>query len=336
MSNRVIRVVPFDEVLPDQECDTFALLAELRESLTRDEKPYIRATFRGAKRRVTVPIWSDSSWHSPCRNEWRAGAFYKLRCVLRESTPFGLQLDIRKIRETNDSDRADGFDSNMCLESAPQDVVKSFEQLCELIEIQVHDVALKSLALTLLNERRDILLELPAATFHHEYRGGLLEHTLAVTRIAVALANFYSEQPHWPGHESGRDLTIVGACLHDIGKTIELSLGAAGATHTAEGHLIGHVVLGCDLVRRAAERAGLDRETGLRLEHIVLSHQGTAEGISSKAPLTPEAILVRYANEIDAQFSMATASIRSEGDSEMMTTRRGPHSPRYFRGLVEP
>src|SRR5688500_14708765 len=93
-----------------QEGDFFVLMTLNEELKTRDGKPYARVAFRDAWREVSFPIWSDAAWHEECRS-WRPGEFYKIRGAYRE-TSFGPQLEIKKIRSVNDTDRGDGFDPN--------------------------------------------------------------------------------------------------------------------------------------------------------------------------------------------------------------------------------
>jgi len=123
--------------------------------------------------------------------------------------------------------------------------------------------------------------------------------------------------------------------LHDIGKLLELDAQPAGAEYTARGTLVGHVLLGRDLVReKAAELGTIDEETLLRLEHIVLSHQGDPEHGSPVPPHTPEALLVHYADEIDARFQMMARILEQPPhDREEFTGRDNPLRRTIFRGL---
>ncbi|HPZ82047.1 MAG TPA: hypothetical protein PL064_01360 [Thermogutta sp.] len=108
MSGR-IPLRALSELVSDEENDTFALLSSKEELTTRDGKPYWMVTFRDAQVEFTFPIWCDSPWAAACREQWAVGTFYKLRVVRRE-TRYGPQLEIHRIRETVDQDRADGFD----------------------------------------------------------------------------------------------------------------------------------------------------------------------------------------------------------------------------------
>ena len=89
----------------------------------------------------------------------------------------------------------------------------------------------------------------PAAKkMHHAYLGGLLEHTLSVTGLAEKMAD------HYPG--LNRDILITGALLHDLAKILEFSFDAPPFDYTDQGRLLGHLVLGVDMVRRAASDIG--------------------------------------------------------------------------------
>src|SRR5215475_4882395 len=132
------RVVLLSELAEGEVADFFALLSEKQELTTRDGKPYFRVAFRDAKRQVGLPIWSDSPLSAPCRNEWTVGGFYRVRAALQQ-TKFGPQLDIHKIREVEDGDRADGFDPMMCLEASRFDAQEMFAELVATAKKRIQD-----------------------------------------------------------------------------------------------------------------------------------------------------------------------------------------------------
>ncbi len=104
----------------------------------------------------------------------------------------------------------------------------------------------KALAESILIEDAEIVDKLkraPAAkSMHHAYRGGMLEHVLSITEILDSLAQHY-------GKYLDRDLLFMGGFLHDIGKLWELSYERV-TDYTTEGQLIGHLVMGVELVNR--------------------------------------------------------------------------------------
>lgn len=126
---------------------------------------------------------------------------------------------------------------------------------------------------------------------HHAYLGGLLQHSVDVTGLAVALA----EQIEGVD----KDLVIAGALLHDIGKIREIS-AEIGFPYTSEGRLLGHIAMSCMMVQEAAAKLRLPSSRLEQLQHILLSHHGDNEKGSPVACSTREAFVVHYADEINA------------------------------------
>ena len=137
----------------------------------------------------------------------------------------------------------------------------------------------------------------PAAkSMHHAYLGGLLEHTLAVSRLADLLAGFY------PALD--RDLLVTGALLHDIGKTRELTAGAHLIDYTDSGRLVGHLVLGAEMIRTAINTiADFPEDLATRLTHLILSHHGRYEFGSPTLPMISEAFVLNFLDDLDAKLN---------------------------------
>jgi 3'-5' exoribonuclease len=152
-------------------------------------------------------------------------------------------------------------------------------------------------------------LKAPAATrIHQPYLGGLLEHTLNVVEICEHLKGTY------PGIDA--DLLLTGAILHDVGKIEEYEYERTIGT-TDEGRLIGHLVLGFDLIdQRAREIQGFPAELRLKLGHMILSHHGELEWGSPKVPMLLEAILLHHADNLDAKVDIFKRAMESARDPE--------------------
>lgn len=309
MSPAALPVVALSEMVADQEADLFVLMTLKEQLTTRDGKPYFKVGFRDAGREVTFPIWGNSPFAVDCRDHWTPGKFYKLRAVYRESN-YGPQLDVRKIREAVETDKEDGFDPAMCCASSRFDADTMFAELIDIAKSRIEDGGLRDLVLFLLNEHRGVLLGAFAARrHHHAFTGGLLEHMLSVTRNAIFLADRYADYYAELVPPLDKGLVIAGAILHDIGKVRELEAGPAGAEYTTAGQLIGHILQGRDLVREAAREVEIDADRLLRLEHILISHQRLPEWGSPKPPMIPEAVLVHYADDIDAKFHQVVMEV---------------------------
>ncbi len=332
MTARSVSIIPLCQMLDGQEADTYALLAGKSEGTTRDGKPFWRVTFRDSSRQVSFPIWNDSAHFDACRDHWQVGGCYKLRAAYAE-TKYGPQLDIRKIRPVTPEDTANGFDEMSLVPRSKFDSSAMFAELLGLAEREIQNEALRALTVELLTVHRQTLLPLAAARRnHHAFAGGWLEHVLSVARNAIFLADKYGRD--YPELEPplSRDLVVAGAILHDIGKVQEMATTPRGAEYTPEGELIGHVLLGRDIVREAAVRHPVDRETLLRLEHIVVSHQRLPEWGAPKPPMTPEALLVHFADDVDAKFQTALAALGEPGEGSF-TASRNPLGYKIFRGL---
>ncbi len=133
-----------------------------------------------------------------------------------------------------------------------------------------------------------------AKTVHHSFVGGLLEHTLQVTRMCDYLAGAYPFLK--------RDLLIASALLHDIGKTRELSAFPLN-DYTDEGQLVGHIVIGAMMVEETVARLpGFPPVLKNELVHCILAHHGELEYGSPKKPALAEAVALNLADNADARL----------------------------------
>jgi 3'-5' exoribonuclease len=152
---------------------------------------------------------------------------------------------------------------------------------------------------------------------HHAYHAGLLEHVVTLLTIADRIVDLYPELD--------RDLLLMGIFLHDIGKIDELSYDRAFA-YTDEGQLVGHLVMGVEMLRDKVERTSdltgepFPHELLLRLKHMIVSHHGTHEFGSAKVPMTLEAIALHYLDSLDAKVHAFSREIRDDPSRESSWT----------------
>jgi len=138
---------------------------------------------------------------------------------------------------------------------------------------------------------------------HHAHVGGLLLHVVTLLRLVDRVA------PLYPAVD--RDLLLVGAFIHDIGKTVELE-SERGCSYTDVGQLVGHVVLGVEIleekIQGVQERTGreFDPATAMRLKHMIVSHHGEYEYGAPRLPMTLEAILLHQLDALDARVAGVT------------------------------
>lgn len=142
-----------------------------------------------------------------------------------------------------------------------------------------------------------------AKTVHHGFVGGLLQHTLAVTR----LCDYYCSQ--YPILK--RDLLLSAAICHDIGKTKELSLFPEN-DYTDDGQFLGHIVIGSEMVgEKIREIPGFPKMLANELKHCILAHHGELEFGSPKKPAIAEAMALNFADNTDAKLQTFTELMES-------------------------
>ena len=133
-----------------------------------------------------------------------------------------------------------------------------------------------------------------AKSVHHGFIGGLLEHTLSVTRLCSYYAKAYPIL--------NRDLLITAAILHDVGKTRELSAFPSN-DYTDDGQLLGHIMIGAEMIHdRAREISGFPEKLENELKHCILAHHGELEYGSPKKPALAEAVALNLADNTDARM----------------------------------
>ncbi len=334
MSKANITIVPLSDIEAGQEADAFALLCEKELLHQRDGKPFFKVVFRDAVREIScVPIWADSLLFEDCRENWEPGEFYKIRTLMRSTPQYGLQLEIHRIRPIMDADRQDGFDPNQCRPSSRFSPEAMYEELLAIAKTHIGKGKLLNLITRIFKENRSAVLETAAARHHHHtFAGGLLEHTLSVAKIAVFLADHYMQTYPKPTIPFSKSLVVAGAILHDIGKIRELRFDAVTSHHTIEGELIGHALLGRDLVRDHAREVELEPEIRLHLEHIIISHQRFADWGAPKPPMSLEAVLVHSADSCDALFGSYLNVMLEDVSPGAITSAKNRLGYALFRG----
>ncbi|MFA0731597.1 MAG: hypothetical protein RJAPGHWK_001912 [Candidatus Fervidibacter sp.] len=160
-------------------------------------------------------------------------------------------------------------------------------------------------------EFADAFQNAPASLYlHHSWVGGLLEHVCTVLDLAEALCR------HYP--ELDRDLLITGVLLHDVGKVREYTW-QVDIDRTDEGRLLGHLVLGDEMLSERLKRLpNFPEELAMRVRHMLISHHGTGEWGSPRPPMTLEAAALHFLEFADAQLRKFATLLKE---------RREPESP---------
>jgi 3'-5' exoribonuclease len=294
---RTLRNTPIRSWEAGDTVQGFALLTKKETRQDRNGKSYMDLEVADASGSMVAKIWADS----PALNgQFETHRFIAFKGSVK-SYRDQLQLTIDDCREVQEGDRRYGFDEAQLIPSTREDISDLWTRLTRLLTERVERPILRRLAAETLEIHGQALREHPAAkSMHHAYRGGLLEHVVSMAELSALVAGHYGDLD--------LDLMLVGVLFHDLGKLREL--GAMPANdYTLEGRLIGHVVIGRDLLmERCRAIDGFPEDLRMLLEHMVLSHQGKKEFASPVEPMTPEALALHFVDDLDSKLNQLRAS----------------------------
>jgi 3'-5' exoribonuclease len=279
---------------------------EARKLQTKSDQPYLRLVLGDRSGSIEAVVWDDAErWEPLCQPKAIIGVRGKVH--LYQDRP---QLRVTSLAPV----RAGPSDMEYLLPTSRRDG-QLMERELDAHVASVQDRGLRALLRRCLGRETQLgraFRAHPAATRnHHAYHRGLLEHTLSVTGICDRLVDHYREQ----GVHLDRDLLLTGALLHDLGKVEELEPPPA-PSYTTQGRLLGHIVLGIALVaREGAPIAELGAERLLLVQHLIASHQGRPEW-DSRVPQLLEALVLHYADDLDAKTNQAAAALANVSPGE--------------------
>jgi len=198
-----------------------------------------------------------------------------------------------------------GFSPDLLLKSVDEPLDELWNRLLKILKNI--KIPLRNLVSTIINEYKEKIRIIPASVNHHPVRGGFLKHLVTTGEIASDLLHYY------PNLNS--NLVLSAIILHDIGKVRSINDDLI-PSHTYEGKLIGHILLGRDIVMETARTLGnIPKETLIKLEHIILSHQVSADDESACFPKFPEALFVHYIDRLDGRITLILDSIEKDSNT---------------------
>ncbi len=215
------------------------------------------------------------------------------------------QINVKRVRKCQEGE----YNAADYLPVSKKNIDEMFEELLALIE-EVENTYIKGLLNKFFVEDAAFIKAFKqssaAKSVHHGFVGGLLEHTLSVTKLCCYYVTAYPAL--------NKDLLICCAMLHDIGKVKELSLFPEN-DYTDMGQLLGHIVMGCEMV---SDKVKLIPEFPTSIEsqikHCILAHHGEYEYGSPKKPAIIEATALNFADNTDAKIQTFTELL--EGTNE--------------------
>lgn len=279
------------DIVPNAE--TAGIFAVVNAALAQSRNgPYWRLVLADASGSIEAKIWSPLSTEF---NEIAPGTLVQVegRTALFRSA---LQIAVDKFRPLTAAE-AVAVDQTAFLPASPYPLDAMFDELLALCRQEFTHKGWCKLAFAVLEDAQlgPLFRLAPAAkNVHHAYAGGLLEHTLGVFRLCRRMADQYPELD--------RQTLLAGALFHDLGKVREFSGGLAN-DYTTEGRLLGHLMLGVEMLVPFLTRSGLEPGLQEHLRHLILSHHGELEFGAVRQPHTPEALALHCADNLDAKLA---------------------------------
>lgn len=269
------------------------LCKQRSSAMTKNGKPYENVILTDKTGNLDGKIWDPNSLGI---GEFDAMDYVE---IMGDVTSFAgaLQVSIKRARKAEEGE----YDPADYLPVSEKGADVMLRQLNALVD-SVANPYLSALLKKFFQDDQEFLKAFEkhsaAKTVHHSFMGGLMEHTLSVTRLCDYLAAAYPILK--------RDLLITAALLHDVGKTKELSDFPLN-DYTDEGQLIGHIVIGAQMIHdKAREIDGFPDILERELEHCILAHHGELEYGSPKKPALAEAVALNLADNTDARMETLT------------------------------
>src|SRR2546427_6734860 len=281
-------------------------VASAAPKLTREQKPYCELSLADACDRMTLRVWSDHPQYKACTS-FNSDSFIELTGEFNSHSHFGLEAQKWNVRPLTPQEKSE-------LLQGPVELRAKQNADWEFIEKIIHtitDPRLRGLYEAFLKEWGERFRRTAAArNYHHARRGGLVEHTAQMMRVAKEIAPLYPEL--------NLDLLLAGILFHDCGKLWENQMPENGfnMSYDERGELMGHISIGLELVNSLWRKilsqnadawqdlVPASEDVRLHLLHLIGAHHGEPEFGSPVSPKTPEAMALHYIDNLDARLEM--------------------------------
>jgi len=282
-------------------------LETVASKLTREQKPYCELGLADAGDRMTLRVWSDHPNYEAC-DSLQSGEFVEIAGEFYQHQQYG--LDVRRWT----THQLNGEEQTQLLQGPPELRARQATDWEFIISSSaaIRDPRLHALCEEFITQHGARFRNTAGArSYHHARRGGLVEHTAQMMRVAAAIAPLYPNL--------NLDLLTAGVLFHDAGKLWENHLPETGFSMPFDelGEMVGHIGIGMEVVNSlwrkisAEERAKAwpqlrpaSDDVRLHLLHLIASHHGEKQLGSPVYPKTPEAMILHYIDNLDARLEM--------------------------------
>ena len=278
------------------------LVKSKHSAMTKNGKPYDNVVIQDKTGTLEAKIWEPNSGGIDDFDELDYVDFNGQVVSFNGQ----LQLNVKRARKCREGE----YNPADYLPVSKKDIGKMYEELLSIVK-SVKTIQLRMLLEDFFVKDEEVVDKFKkssaAKSVHHGFVGGLLEHTLSVTKLCDFLATLYPNM--------NRDLLVSAAMLHDIGKLKEISLFPEN-DYTDDGNLLGHIVIGYEMVGAKIKNIqGFPQKLASELLHCILAHHGELEFGSPKKPSIIEAVALSFADNTDAKLETMTEELSKTTDT---------------------
>lgn len=272
-------------------------------AVTKNGKPYDNVILQDKTGQIDAKIWEPNSMGI---DDFDAMDYID---VVGDVTSFNgvLQVSVKRVRKVSEGE----YDVKDYLPCTDKNIDEMYVELMQIIST-IKNEYLSKLLKSFFVENEEFVANFKkhsaAKSVHHSFIGGLLEHTLSVTKMCDYYSTAYKAL--------NRDLLLTAAMFHDMGKIYEISDFPVN-DYTDEGQLLGHIVMGVEIIGTEIRKIeGFPKGLANQLKHCILAHHGEYEYGSPKKPAIIEALALNMADNTDAKLQTMTEILNSSAAKE--------------------
>lgn len=291
------------EIRTGDQIETFFLLQSASAKQSAAGKPFLTMLLADASGTIDGQMWG---YNGPITGK-DAGAVVWVRGTASEyrGAP---QITVERLRLARPNEE---YCISDLVPTAPIDGEKTWGELLALVD-SLEDEDYAALCRKVLEEYGERFRAIPAAkSVHHGFLNGLLMHTASMLRLAECAAALYETF-------IDRSLLLAGTLLHDVSKCEEFLTSPLGLVtgYSTKGQLLGHLVMGAQVVAEAAAALHTPQEKAVLLQHMILSHHGEPEFGAAVPPICAESELLACLDKLDSRMEIYRENLPQVGVGE--------------------
>ncbi len=275
----------------------FYRVQEIAKKKTKNGDDFLDLTLMDKTGRLPAKVWNNvGEYHKLLR----AGDIYRISGEIRDYRG-KKQLTVNHLRAIVSGDP--GLDPGDFNETPPFDSEALLAETFSLLDDNLKDPHLRRLSELFKEEYGPVFSQAYGAQkIHHAFAGGLLQHTHSLLKMILAIA---------PHYDLDKELLLIGALFHDIGKTAEFKTQPALET-TLAGGLLGHLVISLKIFLEMKNKvADFPEALSVHIQHLIVSHHGEKEYGSPEVPKTKEAYLLHLLDLLDSRLNIFNEQLKN-------------------------